>query len=129
MQLVTFSACVSLQQVCDVSTLLGECSLGRHYYPALRVKVSDEVHFTLRASAAVDARLLSDVRPHKTKTWQVQNVRDPCTGLLKGVLAFFWELADAVVALVVLPVQATCHNGLRGLVLGICAACFLLFAR
>ena len=125
-----FHSCLPLpDMVCDVATLLGERALGRVYYPVLRLKVSDEVHATLRTSRAVEPRLLEGARPHKTKTWQVQNVRDPCTGTLKGIFAFVWEALDGVVSLVVLPVQAACHRGACGLLLGVVASCFLLLCR
>ena len=118
------------EMVCDVSTLMHEKSLGRVYYPALRLKVSDEVHATLCSSSAIDTRLLASARPHVTKTWDLgAHVRDPCTGVFVGAIAFVWELADAMFSLLVLPLKSAAHNGLSGLVLGILAAIALLLAR
>ena len=116
--------------VCDVSTLLGERGVGRVYYPALRLKVSDEVDATLRTSVGVDMRLLEGARPHVSKQWHLgSHVRDPCTGLCAGALAFVWELADAIISVVVLPIRAACHNGVAGFLMGILAALLLLVAR
>ena len=119
--------------VCDVSTLLGERCLGRHYYPSLRIKVSDEVHKTLASSAAVDRRLLDGARPHATREWRLGgHVRGPCSGALTGALAFVWELLDGVISLVSLPIKSACYHPVscvHGFVLGAVAALVLVVLR
>ena len=116
--------------VCDVSTLLGEKEAGRHFYPALRLKVSDEVHLTLRASSTIDQRLLASSRPHLTKQWEMGAfVTTPAQGCCTGLLASFWELIDAVISLVVLPVQAACWAGPLGFLQGIFTAAALAILR
>ena len=105
---------------CDVSTLMRERSLGRHYYPMLRIKVSDEVHLTLSTSSAVDQRLLASRRPHTTMKWSMgQYVKTLPQGLVTGFLAAIWELVDGVISLVLLPIQAACWNGMAGFVMGV----------
>ena len=116
--------------VCDVSTLLREPALGRHYYPLLRIKVSDEVHLTLSTSTSIDQRLLASRRPHLTKQWHLGSyVRSLPQGLATGLLAAGWELVDGVISLILLPVQAACWNGFAGLIMGIFAAFLLCVLR
>ena len=116
--------------VCDVATLMQERGLGRWYYPALRIKVCDEVHFTLQTSNVIDTRLLRNARPHVTKQWDMgSHVRDPCTGICTGAIAFVWELIDGFISLLIIPIKGLSHNGLNGLVLGLLASFLLLFIR
>ena len=115
---------------CDVSTLMRERSLGRHYYPMLRIKVSDEVHLTLSTSSAVDQRLLASRRPHTTMKWSMgQYVKTLPQGLVTGFLAAIWELVDGVISLVLLPIQAACWNGMAGFVMGVFASFLLCVLR
>ena len=116
--------------VCEVSTLMSEKGLARWYYPAIGIKVCDEVHFTLQNSNAIDPSLLAGARPHVTKQWDLgSHVRDPCTGICTGLIAFGWEIADGFVSLALIPIKSAVHNGIVGLILGILAAFFLLFIR
>lgn len=96
----------------------------------MRLKVSDEVHFTLRTSHALDQRLIKSARPHISKVWNLgAYVRSPTQGVCTGLLAFIWELVDAVVSIAILPVQGALYNGPAGFVLGIFASLLLMVLR
>ena len=115
--------------VCDVATLMQERGLGRWYYPALRIKVCDEVHFTLQTSNVIDTRLLRNARPHVTKKWDMgSHVRDPCRDLHRSHRIRMG--ANRWVHLITNHTdQRLIHNGLNGLVLGLLASFLLLFIR
>ena len=59
-------------QVCDVATLMHEKGLARHYYPAVRLKVCDEVHHVLMTSGNINPQILGGVRAHVTKEYAAQ---------------------------------------------------------
>jgi hypothetical protein len=117
--------------VCDISTLLHEKSLGRHYYPQLRIKVSDEVHLTLTSSSAIDAGLTAGARPHVSKHWNMGShwASNAVSGFCTGILAAVWELLDATLSIIVLPIKSTIYNGFQGFLLGLCASIALVLLR
>jgi len=114
--------------VCDVATLLGERGgLARHYYPKLKLKVSDEVHAALVASNVVDQEMLDGVKPQRYKAWHMgAAVSSTCGGVWTGLTSFVWELLNAVLGLLRVPCTGFCHYGFAGLLLGLCSG-FLLF--
>lgn len=146
--------------VCDVSLLLrgGQTALARHYYPQLKVKVSDEVYLELSSAMGATTRtgplLIHNIplhhlhgaaggastrvrlgpmplaRPHVTRKWDLgRAVATPCQGLYAGACAFIWEIFAGVVGLLLLPARGAQYAGPAGFAKGCAMSILLLVLR
>ena len=109
--------------VCDVLLWQSEPAIARHYYPSLRLKVSDEVHFV------VATRQMIRTRKHHFKRWSVGVLPNPWLGVWSGFFGMLWELILTVLGLVLFPYHGAVKHGVKGFVLGIAKALVLLFIR